>query len=358
MEQETLVPYFCMLAVLFAFLSFFLHTMFLLHPDIFAWDLAILILLALCMSGAFVCGIWLMRTKSGMLQRSTVSALFLAAAVCGTLVAYGSFLEPQMLVVTKRTADLPLREPLTIVAMGDFHVGPYKGRSSIERAVRAANAQLPDLIFLTGDYILGDDADLSALNALGELQASLGVFAVLGNHDVGHLRNPVSKNMRIKQDRSQEIRDHLTGLGIRVLVDENTQVSSGQSTIAIAGINDLWTRAEDLEAALDGIPAGMPTILLSHNPGIILDERSRAADLIISGHTHGGQIRLPYIGALSFPATDLGREYVYGDFAIDDGTTLVITRGVGESSARARLFAWPEVLVLRTEPRAAVIPAT
>jgi len=332
--------------------------MFLLHPDIFAWDLAILTLLALCINGALACSIWLMRTKSGMLHRSVVSALLIAAIVCGALVVYGSFLEPQMLVVTKRTTDFPVREPLTIVTMGDFHVGPYKGSASIERAVRLANAQLPDIIFLTGDYILGDDADLSALDALGELHASLGVFAILGNHDVGLRRNPVSKNMRVQQDRSQEIRAYLTELGIRVLIDENTQVSTGQASIAIAGINDLWTGAEDLGAALDGIPAGMPTILLSHNPGIILDERSRAADLIISGHTHGGQIRLPYIGALSFPATDLGREYVYGDFAIDDDTTLIITRGIGESSARARLFAWPEVLVLRTEPRPAVIPAT
>ncbi|MFA6259568.1 MAG: hypothetical protein WCX29_03085, partial [Candidatus Peribacteraceae bacterium] len=69
--------------------------MFLLHPDIFAWDLAILTLLALCINGALACSIWLMRTKSGMLHRSVVSALLIAAIVCGALVVYGSFLEPQ-----------------------------------------------------------------------------------------------------------------------------------------------------------------------------------------------------------------------------------------------------------------------
>jgi len=324
--------------------------MFLLRPDIFAWDLALLALLALSLSGTVACAVWLKRRKGNVFSRAIVSVLGLLSVAGMGLLIYGSFVEPHIIVITEKSVPFPAEEPLTIAVLGDFHAGPYKGRAHVERAVRMANAQLPDIVLLSGDYILGDNADLSMLEPLGDLRASLGVFAVLGNHDVGRLRNSITKVMHYKQDQSAAITAFLENLGIPVLINEHQMIHTGTTDIAVAGVLDLWTKKEDLEAALSGIEEGTPTILLSHNPGIALDDHIAQAALVVSGHTHGGQIRLPLIGPLTPPPTDLGWAYDQGAFAIGDTTTLVLTRGLGESSPRARLFSWPEVLVLRTMP--------
>ena len=106
---------------------------------------------------------------------------------------------------------------------------------------------------------------------------------------------------------------------------------------------------DNIGAALDGIADDLPIILLSHNPSVINQNDSLQADLIVSGHTHGGQIRLPGIGPLGGVPTDIDQKYDQGTFAINNHTTLAITRGLGESSPRARLFAWPEILLLETK---------
>ncbi|MDD5469994.1 MAG: hypothetical protein PHO92_04330, partial [Candidatus Peribacteraceae bacterium] len=182
-----------------------------------------------------------------------------------------------------------------------------------------------------------------------------GVYAVLGNHDAGLVRSLGQNGLRRKHDRRDAIAAALEGMEITVLRNAHRTVRTGDTSIALAGIEDLWTGEQDLSAALEGIPEGTPVVLLSHNPDIILNPQIEAVDLVVSGHTHGGQMRLPLLGSLARMPTELGQDFDHGLFpfpasATDEGS-LFITRGVGVSGPRARLFAWPEVALLTTTSR-------
>ena len=335
--------------------------MFLFHPDIFKWDLAILILLSLSLCGMVTCFVWIRRQHERRLQKLFVGIIGLFALICFGMLIYGSFIEPRIVVNTEYTVPFPTKERLKIVVLGDFHTGPYKGKWIVEEAVRRANLELPDLVLITGDFILGEETDLEMLSSLANLRTSLGTYAVLGNHDIGRLRASVGK-YRIMKNRGDEIESFLEKIGIPVLRNEHMIISLPDESIAIAGVEDLWTEEDDLAGALEGIEEGTSTILISHNPGIILDKNITSIDLLVSGHTHGGQIRLPFFGSLAPMPTDLGPKYDQGIFPIPSlevlvdstrhviSSSMIITRGLGESSARARLFAWPEVVVLTTIP--------
>jgi predicted MPP superfamily phosphohydrolase len=103
----------------------------------------------------------------------------------------------------------------------------------------------------------------------------------------------------------------------------------------------------DLSTTLKEVKDTHPLILLSHNPDVILRDEHKRAALIISGHTHGGQFRLPLIGAIAPIPNELGRRYDRGIFTLDNGVILAITQGMGETMARARIFCPPEILMLK-----------
>ncbi|MBI4133406.1 hypothetical protein HY478_02215 [Candidatus Uhrbacteria bacterium] len=115
--------------------------------------------------------------------------------------------------------------------------------------------------------------------------------------------------------------------------------------LAIVGADDLWFGDTDLEAATAGIPEDVPRILLAHNPDIVYALGDQKFDGILAGHTHGGQIRLPWIGAVPSIPTVLGRAYDRGVFDWR-GMPLLITQGIGETGPRARLLAPPEVMII------------
>ena len=270
------------------------------------------------------------------------------STLIGLLVLYGTFIEPQIITVTERSIDLPVTEPLTIAVVSDMHVGPFKGSRFMKRLVRTINNTLPDIVLLVGDYVYNADAVLSYLDPLGDILASVGVFGVLGNHDQGQYATILGTRY-FTFNQGEDIADALESLGIRMLRNEHEVLSIGLDSLAIAGIDDLWTADADLDAALADIPAGSPIILLSHNPTVIDELPAKDIDLVVSGHTHGGQIRLPFIGPLIALPIGISQDYDQGIFAIDDDTTLAITRGAGETWARSRLFAWPEVLLLTVQ---------
>jgi len=322
--------------------------MFLLHSDIFWWDLALLILLSFTLCGALACCTWTKRQKKGWKRKGIVQLLGTLSFLCFLVLIYGSFIEPRIIVTTTTSISLPTKEPLKIVLLSDMHVGPYKGEWIIEEAVRRANLELPDLVLIAGDFIAGDTADLGMLAPLSGLRTTLGTYAVLGNHDIGKSSTLFGRKKTFK-NRSEELRSVLESINVTVLENQNSILSFGDDTIAIAGIKDLWLEEEDLEKAFEGITDDMVTILLSHNPSIIWDNLASKAHLIVSGHTHGGQIRLPITGPVPTLPTDLGQQYDHGIFSVDEDTTLAITRGIGESGPRARLLAWPEVMLLKTQ---------
>lgn len=322
--------------------------MFLLDPAIFFWDFLILFAMCLCIAIAMACTVLLRRKQRPWLEVLCIECIGGLSALAGFVVIYGSFIEPRTLVVTEHRIDLDVVNPMKIVVIADMQVGPYKGADFLEHVVTETNRLLPDFVLMPGDFILNDFSDVTDLEPLQNLRASAGVYAVLGNHDQGRNRT-VFGQPRQNLDRGEDVGSYLESLGITVLRNEHEVVSLGTEDIVIAGIDDMWTGRGNVQTALEEAPEQLITILLSHNPSIIQNETARSANLIVSGHTHGGQIRLPFLGPVRSLPISIDQKFDQGVFEISNNTHLAITRGVGETWVRSRLFAWPEILLLHVE---------
>ncbi len=241
--------------------------------------------------------------------------------------------EPFMLAIERQQIYLrrlpKALDGLRIVHLSDFHYGPIVNPEHLKRAIEAANDLRPDLIALTGDYISHDRSYAAPCAELvGRLRARYGVFAVLGNHD--HWTDAAL------------IADLFRAEGIRVLLNEGMRVDLSGESFWLAGVNDTMVGLEDLPLALAGSSDNEMRLLLAHNP-IILRRAARAGvDLVLSGHTHGGQVTLrPEKNRSGRPRRrllrGLGRR---GD------TQIYVTRGLGTVVLPIRYGCPPEVSVL------------
>jgi hypothetical protein len=221
---------------------------------------------------------------------------------------------------------------LRIAHLTDLHHSLFTPLEEIQRAVHLANRLRPDLVALTGDYVtLSADYIWPLAEALGELRARLGVFAVLGNHDFQVDPDEVTRALRAQR--------------IRVLRNARHALRFHSATLWIAGVDDLWWQADDLGAALHSIPARDPKILLCHNPLGIRAASEHNVDLVLSGHTHGGQVRLPVIGRF-YGRSKLGERFVEGWNRLN-GTQIYISRGIGKVLVPLRFGCPPEIACLR-----------
>ncbi len=216
----------------------------------------------------------------------------------------------------------------TLALLTDLHVGPVFNLRDLERVVRATNALAPDLVILGGDLVRqAADADRSVSRQLAQLRAALGVFAVMGNHDFWGPRSRVPRTLR--------------RAGIDVLRNEHRILHRNGDPLCLAGVDDLWEGHADLPAALAGVPEGLPRILLSHNPDLAEDlPASPRVDLVLSGHTHGGQILLPLLWRYATPLTHLKylRGYVQGPRC-----GVYVSRGLGVVGIPLRFRSPPEL---------------
>lgn len=268
----------------------------------------------------------------------TLSALAAGGA------AYAFFWEPRRLIVRRVTVALPLLPPglagLRIAQISDTHHGPYTGRGFVEKAVGLVRAEKPDLVVLTGDYVHKDSAYTPAgIEPFALLRPPLGLFAVLGNHDHWH--------------DADLTRECLARAGAVDLTNAHALAEKGGETICLAGVGDLWEDEQDLAAALDGVEESALRILLSHNPDYAeLMPRTPRVDLMISGHTHGGQIDLPFLGAPVLPSS-CGQKYRAG-LVRGPRCPVFVSRGVGVISPPVRINCPPEVAVLTLVPAGAI----
>ncbi len=242
-----------------------------------------------------------------------------AGASIATIGAYEySYIESQAVVVER--VQIPLRnlrsslEGFKIVQLSDIHLHPYTQIGLVQEVVTIANTLKPDVVVLTGDYVLQSAGSIFELApALAALNAKYGVFAVLGNHDLW-------TNEEIVQLGFAEAR-------LPVLHNKGLALGVGQETIYLAGLDDGWSGKPDLNAALDNLPANTPAILLAHEPDLAdTFSQDGRVSLQLSGHTHGGQVRLPGVGAPYAPV--MGRKYVQGLFNVND-MWLYTNRGIG-----------------------------
>jgi len=241
--------------------------------------------------------------------------------------------EPYLLTIEHHSIYLPRLpqafEGFRIVQLSDIHHSPFTSSEQIERAVQTANRLKPDMIALTGDYISHDRQYAApCAELMGRLQARYGVFAVLGNHD--HWTDAAL------------ITDLFRAEGITVLINQGMHFELDGDAFWLAGVDDTMVGLEDLSLALAGARESEMKLLLAHNP-IILRRAARArVDLVLSGHTHGGQVTLrSERGASGKPRRrllrGLGRQ---GD------TQIYVTRGLGTVVLPIRYGCPPEVSLL------------
>jgi predicted MPP superfamily phosphohydrolase len=216
-----------------------------------------------------------------------------------------------------------------IVHLSDLHYGPFVDARHLDRAIQTANQLNPDLIALTGDYISQERGYAApCAEVVGRLRARHGVFAVLGNHD--HWTD------------AKLIADLFAAEDIRVLINEGLRLDIEDQTFWLAGVDDTMVGLEDLPLALAGSRDSEMKILLAHNP-IILRRAARAdVDLVLSGHTHGGQVTLrPEKNRSGRP-----RRRMLRGLGRRANTQIYVTRGLGTVVLPIRYGCPPEVSVL------------
>ena len=283
-------------------------------------------------------------TRRSFLRASATAFGGIALGAAG----YGTLIEPEDVKLERVDIHLPqLPEQfsgLKIAQLSDLHFGPFTGDREIGRAVDVANSESPDLVALTGDYVTVpnfaakskqaiDRALQDALhcaNALARLQAPLGMFAVPGNHDafIG----------------AAQIAAVLESRSIHVLLNANHVLGRGSARLWLAGLNDVLHGSPSLELALRGIPRGEATVLLAHEPDFADVVARYPVHLQLSGHSHGGQMRVPLLGSPYLPP--LARKYPYGYYRVG-GMQLYTNRGIGTIILPMRLDAPPEVTIFK-----------
>jgi predicted MPP superfamily phosphohydrolase len=250
--------------------------------------------------------------------------------------AYASLVEPYYYRISETDVfirDLPERfENFRITQLTDIHHSRILGIEEVRRVVEIAQGTKPDMFVLTGDYTTSYRRFIEpCAEALAPLSAPEGVWAVLGNHD--HYTDPELTTRALE-------RRHIT-----VLDNFHTTLRRGPDSLQLSGIDDWTWNAVDWKRAFDGLKPNAPTVLLSHQPSVLDLEQTRNVSLILSGHTHGGQLRLPVVGAPArFATNDL--KYDRGLFQRGE-TQLYVSSGTGVIGLPLRLGARPEIAVLR-----------
>lgn len=263
---------------------------------------------------------------------------------------YGSYIEPKWIEVNKQTVKINDNgeNTLKVVIVADYHLGPYKGREFVEKSVNLINEQSPDIVLMPGDFIYSYAEQADDLKPIENIKSKYGVYATLGNHDYGITRsNKDDSNELGALRKSDYVVEKLKEFKVTVLRDEKVVINKREENeITLVGLEDIWGSTDLYSDELFDFEEDDTVILLEHNPDIILDERVDIFDLIISGHTHGGQIRLPIFGSVPPLPTKLGKGFDMGLFELDSGNQLFITKGIGEMGPRARLLTRPEIAVL------------
>lgn len=257
------------------------------------------------------------------------------AVFCAVLSAiWAFFIEPNLLKIKNYKISCSELQGIKIVYASDFHIAPgHKKR--LQKIIEEINNQNPDLVLLGGDYVKGHKAKSSMpikdiAEELKKIKSKYGTFGIMGNHD-WYLDG-------------KKIVSALNEVNIKILQNENVSVKIADKEVCIAGIEDMYTRQPDLKKAL--LSCKKPVILLSHEPDIYPDVPKNVC-LTLAGHMHGGQVRLPLIGALIVPSP-MGVKYAQGYFE-EKGRKMIVSSGLGTSLLPLRFNTIPEIVIIEFE---------
>lgn len=233
---------------------------------------------------------------------------------------------------------------LKIAILSDIHlIRPWMTPEHLQNIVEKTNKLQPDIVVLLGDFVathpFGVQVDpFEGLAPLKNLTAACGVYAVLGNHD---LHPPSDWPVALEKT------------DIPVLQNQAASVLCHGRSFWVAGLKDLWWQKSDIAVTMNQITDSNPVIMLMHNPDLFVDIPSRVV-LSLAGHTHGGQIRFPIIGAVSFVIPSrYGKRYVYGHIQEED-KDMIVSSGLGSTGLPLRFMAPPEIsfITLTSSPSA------
>ncbi len=262
-----------------------------------------------------------------------------SALLCLLLGIYGVVIEPRMLKVARydvQTEKWGGHEEVTIALIGDSHVvWPWMTTRQLRKIVARANELKPDVILLLGDYDGDFEPGKQYWPAAGvapfkALSAPCGVYAVLGNHDL-HGRGDWAKAMM--------------DTGIPVLQNQARPVECKEARFWIAGLAELWRQNPNIPATMAQVVNDDPVIMMMHNPDSFVHVPQSVA-LSVAGHTHGGQVRLPFIGAVAAVIpSQYGKRFIYGHIQ-EAGKDMVVTSGLGMTGLPVRFLAPPEIALV------------
>ncbi len=269
-------------------------------------------------------------SRRGLLKAALRIAAGSSLATLGTTF-YATRVEAGWLKIERIRVPIPALPPIfdgyRIAQLSDIHLGSFTPRETVAHAIQMALDLAPDLIVLTGDYVL-DVLDWPMLyGELNKLSAHGNVMAILGNHD--HWTD------------ATWVRQVLAAAGIPELRNTSRALIRGDQAIWLVGVDDIWEKHNDLPAALVDVPPDAVTILLAHEPDFA-DEAALTGRIALqlSGHSHGGQVRIPGIGAPVLPY--LAHKYPY-DLRRVGAMWLYTNRGVGMIPPAVRINCRPEV---------------
>ncbi len=228
---------------------------------------------------------------------------------------------------------------LRIAQLSDFHYDADFSEVPLRKAIEILNRLYPDLIVLTGDFVTAPTFSANKKRAaeaidpcaqlLAQLKAKLGLFACLGNHDAA--TDP------------KRIIDVLQGHNIKTLRNSAEPLEKDGKRLWLAGIDDVIEGSADLDVTLQSVPAGEPVVLMAHEPDFATHVAKYPVDLQLSGHSHGGQVRIPFIGAPVLP--ELGMKFPKGLYQVG-GLTLYTNVGIGTVRLPIRFNCPPEITLL------------
>ncbi|HVY45695.1 MAG TPA: metallophosphoesterase [Minicystis sp.] len=239
-------------------------------------------------------------------------------------------------IVQVRTIDVPIAglgeglDGYRIAQLSDLHIGSLWPGRRAARWIEHVDRLAPDLVALTGDYVTSGTAFHGEIaDTLGALRAKDGAIAVMGNHDYFGDGEPLVTLLRER--------------GVRVLRNEHTVLEKDGARLVVAGVDDTWTRRADVDRAVSGRDEGLPLLALAHDPQLFPFLAERGAQLVLSGHTHWGQVAVPFASA-RFNLSRLSYRYHAGVYREGDAT-LYVHPGLGTTGPPIRLGAAPEITV-------------
>ena len=244
--------------------------------------------------------------------------------VCLFLLIWAFVIEPNLIVV--RRFKINSLNDKKIVFASDFHIAKHD-KKRLEKIVATINKQNPDLVLFGGDFIKGHNGENTMpiekqIKIFQQIKAP--IISIIGNHDGWYNKEKVIRTLK--------------NSGITVLVNENIKFGD----ITIAGVDDLQTGSPDSKKALRGCLG--KTILMTHNPDVY-SNFDKKVDLVLAGHVHGGQVRIPFVGALIAPSK-FGTKFAQKHVFKETQNTMIVSRGLGTSIFSLRFCCFPEIIVI------------